>query len=103
MELYRGRAILYGCGDFVNDYEGIGGHEAWRPELCLMVFVTLAADGSGVRELSLVPMRMRRFRLQRASDEEAAWLARTLDRESRALGAKVERVSARELRVSAAT
>jgi poly-gamma-glutamate synthesis protein (capsule biosynthesis protein) len=102
MELYRGRAILYGCGDFINDYEGIGGHEAWRPELALMVFVTLAGDCSGVRELSLVPMRMRRFRLQRASDEEAAWLARTLDRESRELGARVELASPRALRVSAA-
>ncbi|HEX9182978.1 MAG TPA: CapA family protein [Burkholderiales bacterium] len=101
MELYRGRAILYGCGDFINDYEGIGGHEAWRPELALMVFVTLAGDCSGVRELSLVPMRMRRFRLQRASDEEAAWLARTLDRESRELGACVELASVRELRVTA--
>jgi poly-gamma-glutamate capsule biosynthesis protein CapA/YwtB (metallophosphatase superfamily) len=101
MELYRGRAILYGCGDLINDYEGIGGHEAWRPELCLMVFVTLAGDRGGVRELSLVPMRMRRFRLQRASDEEAAWLARTLDRESRGLGARVELASARELLVSA--
>jgi poly-gamma-glutamate synthesis protein (capsule biosynthesis protein) len=101
MELYRGRAILYGCGDFINDYEGIGGHEAWRPELALMVFVTLAGDCSGVRELVLVPMRMRRFRLQRASDEEAAWLARTLDRESRELGARVELASPRELRVTA--
>jgi poly-gamma-glutamate synthesis protein (capsule biosynthesis protein) len=101
MELYRGRAILYGCGDFINDYEGIGGHEAWRPELALMVFVTLAGDCSGVRELVLVPMRMRRFRLQRASDEEAAWLARTLDRESRGLGARVELASPRALRVTA--
>jgi poly-gamma-glutamate capsule biosynthesis protein CapA/YwtB (metallophosphatase superfamily) len=102
IELYRGRAILYGCGDFINDYEGIGGHEAWRPELCLMVFATLQGEGGGVRELALVPMRMRRFRLQRASDEEAAWLARTLDRESRELGTRVELVSARELRAAAA-
>jgi poly-gamma-glutamate synthesis protein (capsule biosynthesis protein) len=100
IELYRGRAILYGCGDFLNDYEGIGGHESWRPELCLMYFATLAADGGEVRSLELVPMRVRRFRLQRASDEEAAWLARTLDRESRGFGTRVELASPRELRVT---
>jgi poly-gamma-glutamate synthesis protein (capsule biosynthesis protein) len=99
IELYRGRAILYGCGDFVNDYEGIGGHEAWRPELALMYFVTLAADGGELRGLELVPMRMRRFRLQRASDEEAAWLARTLDRESRGFDTCVDLASPREIGV----
>jgi poly-gamma-glutamate synthesis protein (capsule biosynthesis protein) len=102
IELYRGRAILYGCGDFLNDYEGIGGNEAYRPELCLMVFVTLEAEGGPVRELSLVPMRMRRFRLQRATAEEAGWLQQTLDRESRKLGTRVELASARELLVQAA-
>jgi poly-gamma-glutamate synthesis protein (capsule biosynthesis protein) len=101
LELYRGRAILYGCGDFINDYEGIGGHESYRPELCLMVFASLEAEGGPVRELSLVPMRMRRFRLQRASAEEALWLQQTLDRESRKFGTRVELASARELRAAA--
>jgi poly-gamma-glutamate synthesis protein (capsule biosynthesis protein) len=27
IEVYRNRLILYGCGDFINDYEGILGHE----------------------------------------------------------------------------
>jgi poly-gamma-glutamate synthesis protein (capsule biosynthesis protein) len=65
-----------------------------------MYFATLAADGGEVRSLELVPMRVRRFRLQRASDEEAAWLARTLDRESRGFGTRVELASPRELRVT---
>jgi len=101
IELYRGRAILYGCGDFINDYEGIGGHEEFRAELCVMVFASLDAADGAVRELALVPMRMRRFRLQHATAEEAGWLQRTLDRESGALGARVELASARELRVTA--
>jgi poly-gamma-glutamate capsule biosynthesis protein CapA/YwtB (metallophosphatase superfamily) len=46
-------------------------------------------------------MRMRRFRLQRATAEEADWLARTLDRESRKLGTRVGLASARELHVTA--
>jgi poly-gamma-glutamate capsule biosynthesis protein CapA/YwtB (metallophosphatase superfamily) len=41
MELYRGKLILYGCGDFITDYEGIGGCEAYRPDLAVAYFVTL--------------------------------------------------------------
>jgi poly-gamma-glutamate synthesis protein (capsule biosynthesis protein) len=38
IEVYGGRPILYGCGDFLNDYEGIGGEERYRPDLTLMYF-----------------------------------------------------------------
>ena len=44
IEVYRGRLILYGCGDLVNDYEGIGGFEAFRSDLRLLYLVTLDAD-----------------------------------------------------------
>jgi poly-gamma-glutamate capsule biosynthesis protein CapA/YwtB (metallophosphatase superfamily) len=30
IEGYRDRLILYGCGDFLNDYEGIKGYEEFR-------------------------------------------------------------------------
>jgi poly-gamma-glutamate synthesis protein (capsule biosynthesis protein) len=36
MEVYKGKLILYGCGDFLNDYEGIGGYEYYRDGLALM-------------------------------------------------------------------
>ncbi|MFP3607435.1 CapA family protein, partial [Paraburkholderia sp. SIMBA_053] len=38
IELYRGKLVLYGAGDFINDYEGIGGQEAFRSDLALMYF-----------------------------------------------------------------
>jgi poly-gamma-glutamate capsule biosynthesis protein CapA/YwtB (metallophosphatase superfamily) len=97
IEIYRERLILYGCGDFLNDYEGIGGHAAFRPELCLMVFPTLDAASGRLQRLALVPMRVRRFRLQHAAEEEARWLQRTLERESRAFGTRVDYASGREL------
>ncbi|GAB4480955.1 MAG: CapA family protein [Burkholderiaceae bacterium] len=90
IEVHRGRLILYGCGDFVNDYEGIRGHERWRGDLTLMYFATLDAGGALVA-LAMVPTRMRRLRVQRASDEETQWLADTLNREGRPLGTRVER------------
>jgi poly-gamma-glutamate synthesis protein (capsule biosynthesis protein) len=100
IEIYRERPILYGCGDFLNDYEGIGGHEAFRPELCLMYFPTLDAASGRLQGLAMVPLRVRRFRLQRAVEEEARWLQRTLERESRAFGTRVEYASAGELRAT---
>lgn len=32
IDVYRGKLILYGCGDTLDDYEGIGGYEAFRHE-----------------------------------------------------------------------
>jgi poly-gamma-glutamate capsule biosynthesis protein CapA/YwtB (metallophosphatase superfamily) len=89
IEVYRGRLILYGCGDLLNDYEGIGGRAEFRSELVLMYFPELDSSGA-LATLSMAPMRVRRFRLQRASAEEAGWLARALDRESREFGSRVE-------------
>lgn len=90
IEVFRGRLILFGCGDFLNDYEGIGGYEAYRGELTLMYFPSLDPGSGELRHLALVPLRMRRFRLERAGAEEAQWLARTLTREGRAYGTRVE-------------
>ena len=96
IEVYRGRLILYGCGDLINDYEGIRGHEEFRPELSLMYFVELADSGQ-LASLEMTPMRIRRFRLERASEEEGSWLRNALDRESRKLGARVEETSSGRL------
>lgn len=82
VELYRGRLILYGAGDLINDYEGIGGHEELRPELSLIYLPALATSGE-LQSLTVVPLRMRKFRLSRATKEEAEWLVRMLTRESR--------------------
>jgi poly-gamma-glutamate capsule biosynthesis protein CapA/YwtB (metallophosphatase superfamily) len=92
IEVYRGRPILYGAGDFLNDYEGIGGHETFRGDLTLMYFPTLDESGTLI-SFEMAPMRIRRFRLERASVEEAGWLAEMLDRESRGFGVRVEKTA----------
>jgi poly-gamma-glutamate synthesis protein (capsule biosynthesis protein) len=83
LEIYRDRLILYACGDLINDYEGISGHGAFRPGLGLLFFATLDASTGKLAELAMVPMRMRRFRLNRADDDDAEWLAATLREHSR--------------------
>ena len=49
IEVYRNRLILYGCGDFLNDYEGIRGYEQFRDDLSLMYVadISLASTDSG--------------------------------------------------------
>ena len=86
IEVYRGRPILYGCGDFVNDYEGIEGYERFRSELVLAYFVTLDAVSGSLERLEVVPFRTVRFRLERASRKEAEWMRRVLEREGKELG-----------------
>jgi poly-gamma-glutamate capsule biosynthesis protein CapA/YwtB (metallophosphatase superfamily) len=89
IEVHRGFPVLYGCGDLIDDYEGIAGKEKYRPELGLGYFLDLD-PASGLSRLEMVPFRRRRFRLERAGPADAAWLRDTLDRQCRRLGARVE-------------
>jgi poly-gamma-glutamate synthesis protein (capsule biosynthesis protein) len=89
IEVYRERLILYGCGDFLNDYEGIRGYEAYRDDLALMYFADIDRASANLVALEIVPFQIRNFRLIRGSDRDADWLQRTLDRESRRFGTRV--------------
>jgi len=74
IEVFKGRLILYGCGDFLTDYEGISGYEQFRGDLALMYFVELDSQTGQLVSARLVPMQMRRFQLKRASALDARWL-----------------------------
>lgn len=91
IEVYRGKPILYGCGDFLNDYEGIGGNEGFRPDLALMYFPTLDATTGKLLEFILVPTQTRHFRVNRAPSNGVGWLLETLNREGESLGTRIER------------
>jgi poly-gamma-glutamate capsule biosynthesis protein CapA/YwtB (metallophosphatase superfamily) len=90
IEVYQGKPVLYGCGDFLTDYEGIEGYEKFRNELTLMYFATLDPASGKLLRLEMAPLRLRRFRLSRPSEADIRWLQRTLRRESAKLGAAVE-------------
>ncbi|MBD3219787.1 poly-gamma-glutamate biosynthesis protein [bacterium] len=99
IEVHHDRPILYGCGDLLNDYEGIGGHREYRGELALMYFVELERRSGALRALTMMPVRIARLRLNRAGQDDAAWLARTLDRECKRFGGAVELQPDRTLRL----
>lgn len=98
VELHAGRPILYGCGDFLNDYEGIGGYREFQPELRAMYFPAFDAGGRLAR-FEIVPMALRRFRIGRADAAQARAFAAMLGRESAKLGTRVEAPADGELSV----
>jgi poly-gamma-glutamate capsule biosynthesis protein CapA/YwtB (metallophosphatase superfamily) len=79
IEVFKGRLILYGCGDFLTDYEGISGYEMFRGDLALMYSIEIDSHNGEVISAGLVPMCMRRFRLERASAADAEWLCNRLN------------------------
>lgn len=95
IEVHGNRAILYGCGDFLNDYEGIHGPTQLRDDLTMMYFPTLDMQSGALVELELVPLSIRHFRLQRPSLADARWLRDTVDRECRRFGAVLDEVDGR--------
>ena len=90
IEVFQGKLILYGCGDFINDYEGIGGYEAFRGDLGLMYFPTLDAATGRLLALELVATQIMRFRVQRAVEADARWLCSMLEREGGRFGTSAE-------------
>ena len=95
------KLVLYGCGDIVDDYEGIGGYEEYRDELRLLYFASVEpGSADGLTRLRMVPMRARRIRLDHASEEESEWLHATLQNASRLFGTRIDREAGGELTVS---
>jgi poly-gamma-glutamate synthesis protein (capsule biosynthesis protein) len=89
VEVHDGRLVLYGCGDFLNDYEGIGGEHRDASTRVLGFVAELGADGT-LLGLEASPLRIRRFRLNRASDKDVAELLGLLNREGARFGVRAE-------------
>ncbi len=90
IEVYRGRLVLYGCGDLVNDYEGIAPHGDLRSDVGCLYFATLERDSGLLRRLEIVPMQIRRFRLEHADADARQWLEQQFNDGGRALGTAVD-------------
>jgi poly-gamma-glutamate synthesis protein (capsule biosynthesis protein) len=90
IEVYRGKLILYGCGDLVDDYEGIHGHDQYRHDLRLLYLPRLDPTSGELVELSMAPLQARQMRLHRASHRDAKWLRTVLDRVSGTFGSRID-------------
>jgi poly-gamma-glutamate capsule biosynthesis protein CapA/YwtB (metallophosphatase superfamily) len=90
IEVYRGKLILYGCGDLVDDYEGIHGHEQYRHDLRLLYLPRLDPTSGELVELRMAPLQARQIRLHRALHRDAKWLRTVLDKVSRQFGSRID-------------
>jgi poly-gamma-glutamate synthesis protein (capsule biosynthesis protein) len=99
IELYNERLILYGCGDLINDYEGIKGYEEYRDDLSLLYFPILSASGA-LLSLIMTPMNINGFRLRNAVEKDIQWLADRLNRECRKLETSILRTDDGRLQLS---
>ena len=90
IEVYGGKLILYGCGDFLTDYEGIVGQEEFRDDLGLMYFATVDPATGKLLELQMTPTQIKNFSLKRVSRADLLWLRDTLNREGKKFGTRVE-------------
>ncbi|MEU7053867.1 hypothetical protein AB0A67_37060, partial [Streptomyces eurythermus] len=89
-EIYRDRLVLYGCGDLVDDYEGIGGYESYRDDLRLLYLVSAEPGTGRLTGARLVPLRARRMRLEHAGAADTAWLRDVLDTHARRHATRVD-------------
>lgn len=81
-EIYQKKLILYGCGDFINDYEGIESHSEFKDDLSLMYFPQIEENTGELSSLFIVPLQIRKFRLNFPSSEDIIWVKKKLEQES---------------------
>jgi len=99
IEIRRNKLILYGCGDFLNDYEGISGRERYRSDLALMYFARVDEVEGRLAGLEIVPLQLSRFRLNKALPDDIRWIESLLSRESGPLGCRVSPSASDSLKV----
>lgn len=98
VENYKGKLIIYGCGDFVDDYALVQG---WRNDLSAVWRVSVEeadvahAGNSGklkLKKLEVYPTIIERFKVRRldAAETDSKWVRQKIKDLSAELGTKVE-------------
>lgn len=85
IELYKGRAILYSTGDFIDDYM-VDKDE--RNDLSFL-FV-LEVEKSRIGRIRLLPVRIEDFGVRRANEQEWQFLKRTIQAKCKAFGTIID-------------
>jgi poly-gamma-glutamate synthesis protein (capsule biosynthesis protein) len=86
IELHAGKLVLHGCGDLLNDYEGIVAPGHLRSDVACAYAATLDRGDGRLRALQVLPFQLRRLRLEHAGAQALAWLQRHVADDSAALG-----------------
>lgn len=86
IEVYNEKLILYGCGDFITDYEGLRAYENYRGDLSLMYFADVEIATGKLRKLRIIPMKLKKFSLEKAGQQDTDWLLKCLNHEGLRFG-----------------
>ena len=78
LEIHQGRLILYGCGDLINDYEGLPPHFPWRSDLVCLYGLELQRQSGQLLSLRLQPFQLRGFQLREPSAADRQLLERQM-------------------------
>lgn len=87
LQIYKGKLILYGCGDLLSDYEGIASastideHAEYRDDVTFLYLPEWQLDTLRLQSVRLVPMRLKRMQVVRAEGADQEWLLDTMTRE----------------------
>ncbi|KAJ5492435.1 Capsule synthesis protein CapA [Penicillium expansum] len=92
VEVYHGKLVIYGCGDFVDDYAL---NEEYRNDLGALWRVVVrekSGGGLGLERLEIFPTRVERFKavLLDSKDADHAWVRRRICELSGELGTSVK-------------
>ncbi|CDM30848.1 hypothetical protein DTO013E5_508 [Penicillium roqueforti] len=99
VEVYRGKLIIYGCGDFVDDYAL---NTEYRNDLGALWRVVVrekgGGSGLGLERLEIFPTRVERFqaRLLDSGDADHGWVSHKIRELSAHLGTAVNAELGRE-------
>lgn len=89
VEVHRGKLILYGCGELINDYERIAAYAAYRNELSLLWLPELDRATGALVSLRMLPTRIRRLQVGVADAQDTQALSELLSRQCEPLGTAV--------------
>lgn len=81
VEVYRDKLILYGCGDFLNDYEGIDPRGGYRSDLAVAYLPEINTTSGALTRLQMLVFRISNFQLRTADEADREWLTTKLGRE----------------------
>lgn len=96
VEIYKGKLIIYGCGDFVDDYALTQGY---RNDLSAIWQVTVeelsgreGKEGLKLKRLKILPTKIERFQatVLEGTDEDFQWVNDKIVKLSRDLGVTID-------------
>ena len=91
VEVYKGKLIIYGCGDFVDDYAV---NSKWRNDLSALWRVIFTEEGTTLKlnRLEVYPNRIKTFQagLLDRNDDDHRWLTNRFRELCAEMGTKVE-------------